>query len=265
MPSPTSSITTVILDLDETIIHDDLATEQAFASTAAFASERVGVDPDRLTASARRHAEALWAAGPAPAWGHDLGTSATEALRSRFPGDDPRMVALREWGPAFRFETWHRALIDNGIENADLAHELDIRWATTRLDTNLFLPGADDALKILGDRFRLAMITNGLIDVQGIKVEKTGIAPLFEVVVISGELGFGKPNPEIYHHTLKQLGIGPAEAVMVGDNIRRDVQGSQAVGITGVWIDPTGAGTPPDGIQPDITVASLADLPALLV
>ena len=51
---------------------------------------------------------------------------------------------------------------------------------------------------------------------------------------------------------------------MVGDNIRRDVAGSQAVGITGVWIEPTGTGTPPDGIMPDITVASIADLRALI-
>ena len=51
---------------------------------------------------------------------------------------------------------------------------------------------------------------------------------------------------------------------MVGDNIRRDVAGSQAVGITGVWIEPTGTATPRDGIRPDITIAALADLPALL-
>lgn len=261
MPVPTSRITTVILDLDETIIHDDLATEQAFASTAAYAAERVSVEPEQLTAAARRHAKALWAAGPAPDWGHDLGTSAEEALRSRFPGDDPRMGAFREWGPTFRFETWHRALLENGVDDVAFAHDLDEHWASTRLDTNIFLDGAEEGLQALGSRFRLAMITNGLIDVQGIKVEKTGIGPMFEHVVISGELGFGKPNPEIYHHTLRQLGIAPDEAVMVGDNIRRDVQGSQAVGITGVWI---GSGTPPHGIQPDITIASLAELPALL-
>lgn len=261
MPAPTSRITTVILDLDETIIHDDLATEQAFAATAAYAAERAGLDPASLTASARRHAEDLWQVGPAPEWGHDLGTSAEEALRSRFPGDDPRMVALREWGPTYRFETWNRALIENGIDDPAFARDLDEHWATTRLDTNLFLDGAEEGLRELGSRYRLAMITNGLIDVQGIKVEKTGIGPLFEHVVISGELGFGKPNPEIYYHTLRLLGIAPDEAVMVGDNIRRDVQGSQAVGITGVWI---GTGTPPHGIQPDLTIASLADLPALL-
>jgi putative hydrolase of the HAD superfamily len=261
VPAPTSRITTVILDLDETIIHDDLATEQAFASTASFAAERAGVDPERLSAAARHHAKDLWQAGPAPEWGYDLGTSAEEALRSRFPGEDPRMVALRAWGPTFRFETWHRALQENGIENASFARDLDEHWASTRLDTNLFLDGAEEGLQVLGSRYRLAMITNGLVDVQGIKVEKTGIGPMFEHVIISGQLGFGKPKPEIYHHTLRLLGIAPEEAVMVGDNIRRDVWGSQEVGITGVWI---GSGVAPHGIQPDITIASLADLPALL-
>lgn len=56
---------------------------------------------------------------------------------------------------------------------------------------------------------------------------------LFDAVVISGEVGMRKPEPEIYLHTLDLLGCVPEEAVFV-DDLARNVHGAVAVGITGV-------------------------------
>jgi len=253
----------ILLDLDETILFDDAATGAAFAATATHAAEAFAIEPDQLIAAVQGQAEDLWAAGPDPAWCHDLGTSPVEGLRSRFPGDDPRMVAMRAWGPGFRFQSWQRGLRECGIDNDHLARELDTLFATQRKHTNPFIPGADTALAELGSRFRLAMVTNGISDVQRDKITQTRIGPLFEVIVVSGELGFGKPNPEIYHYTLKRMGIAPDEAMMVGDNILRDVHGAQAVGIRGVWI---GEGRSPAGsnVVPDLSIETLAELPGHL-
>jgi epoxide hydrolase-like predicted phosphatase len=56
---------------------------------------------------------------------------------------------------------------------------------------------------------------------------------LFDAVVISGEVGMRKPEPEIYLHTLDLLGCAPEEAVFV-DDLARNVRGAVSVGITGV-------------------------------
>jgi putative hydrolase of the HAD superfamily len=56
---------------------------------------------------------------------------------------------------------------------------------------------------------------------------------LFDAVVISGEVGMRKPEPEIYLHTLALLGRAPGEAVFV-DDLRGNVRGAAAVGIIGV-------------------------------
>ncbi|HWV36610.1 MAG TPA: HAD family hydrolase [Thermomicrobiales bacterium] len=256
-------VTAILLDLDETILFDDAATDAAFAATAAHAARLASVDPERLISAVRARADDLWDAGPDPAWCHDLGTSSVEGLRSRFPGDDPRMAALRTWGPGFRRQSWQQGLQACGIEDDRLAEQLDERFAHERLHTNPFIPGAEQALRELASRFRLALVTNGLIDVQRDKVIMADIGDLFEAVVVSGELGYGKPTPAIYHHTLDLMGIAPEQAMMVGDNIRRDVGGAQAVGIKGVWI---GDGVPPAelGITPDITIRTLAELPSLV-
>lgn len=56
---------------------------------------------------------------------------------------------------------------------------------------------------------------------------------LFDVVVISGEVGMRKPDAEIYRYTLAELGCRPAEAVFV-DDMETNVRGAAAVGIVGV-------------------------------
>ena len=56
---------------------------------------------------------------------------------------------------------------------------------------------------------------------------------LFDAVVISGEVGMRKPEPEIYLHTLGLLGCAPREAVFV-DDLERNVRAAAALGIIGV-------------------------------
>ncbi|HEY3872940.1 MAG TPA: HAD family phosphatase [Actinocrinis sp.] len=56
---------------------------------------------------------------------------------------------------------------------------------------------------------------------------------LFDAVVISGEVGMRKPDPDIYLYTLEQLGCRPAEAVFV-DDLEANIRGAAAVGIVGV-------------------------------
>lgn len=51
--------------------------------------------------------------------------------------------------------------------------------------------------------------------------------------MISGEVGLHKPQPEIYRLACERLGIEPAEAVFV-DDLRENVEGAEAVGMTGV-------------------------------
>ena len=111
-----ATISAVLLDLDETILYDDAATDTALAATASHAERLAGIDPACLVAAVREEALALWQAGPHTVWCDDIGTSEVEALRSRFEGDDPRMAEMREWwGPEFRRESWRRALLIGGL------------------------------------------------------------------------------------------------------------------------------------------------------
>ena len=56
---------------------------------------------------------------------------------------------------------------------------------------------------------------------------------LFDAVVISGEVGLHKPQPEIYLLGCERLGVGPADCVFV-DDLRENIAGAEAVGMVGV-------------------------------
>lgn len=56
---------------------------------------------------------------------------------------------------------------------------------------------------------------------------------LFDAVVISGEVGLRKPDPEIFHLTVSKLGLDPPECVFV-DDFQSNIAGAEAVGMKGV-------------------------------
>ncbi len=77
----------------------------------------------------------------------------------------------------------------------------------------------------------------------------------------------GKPSPAFFGAVLAGLGVAPADALMIGDDIDADVLGAQASGIGGVLVR-TGkfreeALARSTG-RPDHVVDSVADVPALL-
>jgi epoxide hydrolase-like predicted phosphatase len=56
---------------------------------------------------------------------------------------------------------------------------------------------------------------------------------LFDVVVISGDVGLHKPQPEIYLLAAERLGV-PVETCVFVDDLRENVEGAERVGMTGV-------------------------------
>jgi epoxide hydrolase-like predicted phosphatase len=56
---------------------------------------------------------------------------------------------------------------------------------------------------------------------------------MFDAVLISGEVGLRKPEPEIYLLAARQLGVSPEECVFV-DDLAINIRGAVAVGMVGV-------------------------------
>ena len=77
----------------------------------------------------------------------------------------------------------------------------------------------------------------------------------------------GKPAAPFFQLALADLGVAPADAVMVGDDIEADIGGAQGAGLKAVQVE-TGKYTPADQAHPRVTpdgrISSIAALPAML-
>lgn len=83
-------------------------------------------------------------------------------------------------------------------------------------------------------RARAQGIRTGLLSNSwGLEYPRDGWAELFDVVVISGEVGMRKPDPDIYRHTADLLDAAPSRCVFV-DDLPPNVRGAVAVGMVGV-------------------------------
>jgi putative hydrolase of the HAD superfamily len=87
-------------------------------------------------------------------------------------------------------------------------------------------------LKALGQEGVLAgVVSNGRSLFQRAKLAGSGLLPLLDVVVISEEVGFKKPDPRIFKVALDALRCPPEEAMFVGDSEETDVLGAKEVGM----------------------------------
>ncbi|WP_018752454.1 HAD family hydrolase [Paenibacillus sanguinis] len=83
---------------------------------------------------------------------------------------------------------------------------------------------------------RLGIITNGHSQLQHRKIDLLHLPDYFDEIVISGEVGLSKPDPQIYRLALERLGVGSNQCIIVGDHPRNDIWGAAQVGIQGIWL-----------------------------
>jgi HAD superfamily hydrolase (TIGR01662 family) len=90
-------------------------------------------------------------------------------------------------------------------------------------------------------------------------VEAFGLADLLDVIVFSEDVGYRKPQPEIFLHALGELGVDPEHAMFVGDRLNTDVQGAAQVGMATVQALWFRADDTP-GIEPDFMAFTPMDV-----
>ena len=105
-----------------------------------------------------------------------------------------------------------------------------------------------DVLGALRDRgITVAICSNWDWDLER-AVAQAGLEAMADVTVTSAQAGARKPHPRIFRHTLDRCGVGPEEALFVGDTFVPDVEGPTAFGVRAVHVvraDVEGDSSPP--------------------
>ncbi|MCM1035408.1 MAG: YjjG family noncanonical pyrimidine nucleotidase [Paludibacter sp.] len=133
-----------------------------------------------------------------------------------------------------------------------------------RLTTEYFsvLPHAAEVVRYLAQRYPLTIVSNGFVEVQYEKIQRSGLADCFAHIVLSEEVGIQKPNPLIFEKALELNGMTASETIMIGDTYSSDIVGAQAAGIDQIWITNTDFLT--DNHTATYIVADIAEVQSIL-
>lgn len=234
---PIQDVRAVIFDLDDTITDFMSAADTAFISAFADIAEEHGVDVDDLHA---RYMELF-----------------EEFYTLHLEGH----VNLEE----FRVYRFSRAfeLVGLPVDDSFLDLTVDFQYYYDHeLET---FPGACEVLRDLDEFYLLGLITNGPTNAQWRKINKFDLSEIFEVILVSGQLGIAKPDPRIFDVALEGLRVAPEEAIMVGNSLEHDHMGAMNAGVRFVWANHRGKELPDGWPEPDHIIGSFAELQELLL
>lgn len=228
----------IFFDLDDTLVDDTISTEHCAALVAQELVADRGIAPAELARAYLDAAIAFWeglgpGAGPPPEGG-------------------------------IRRAMWRQALQQFGVEDDELAAALARRYDIIRAERVEYFPDAVPVLARLHKRYRLAIITNGFTETHKARVAPLELGRFFDHVVMAGDLGFVKPDPAVFHHAMRLLGVAAHESVMVGDRFNRDVEGAHAAGMRAIWVNPLGEPAPAGARPAEAIIASMRELPQAL-
>ena len=257
------TIKAIIFDLDDTLIVEVASANTAFNQACKLAFDKYNLDPDKFHQTIRKTARKLWHASPTHPYCKKIGISSWEGLWARFEGDNPDLAALKQWSSEYRLQSWSNALQEFGIDDTPFAEKLSETFRTERRKLHIVFPGVQSLLDELREQYQLALVSNGAPGLQREKLNGSGLAHYFEVVVISGEIGVGKPDPKLFQIALDRLNISPNEAVVIGNARGTDILGAQNAKIKAIWLNQDNSDYQSDVI-PDFQIAELSQFPALL-
>ena len=128
----------------------------------------------------------------------------------------------------------------------------------------MLLPGAEELCRVLSRDHRLYLLTNAVASVQKARFANSAIAPYFQGVFISEEVGVGKPDPAYFDYVFHAVpGLARDNALVIGDSLTSDIQGANNAGLPCCWFNPKGQPRP-QGLRIDYEIRALEELYAIV-
>jgi len=223
-------ITTVIFDLDDTLYDEVNYCKSGFNAVAEFLARLPQAPP------AERIFNCLW----------------------------------KQFTAGNRTKTFNTALDDLGISYDDKLIKALIKTYRNHIPKITLPSDSKDVLSQLSEKFTLALLTDGFLPAQKLKVQALGIEKYFKKIVYTEQLGrqFWKPSPVGFEKIIQDLNVKLQNTVYVADNEKKDFIAPNKLGISTIQlIRParihTDSSAEPDA-APQYVIHNISQLPALL-
>jgi len=193
---------------------------------------------------------------PAESFCREMGASFPERIVGRHGGTRATLRAIAR-----------RCGVEPTEDRLDAAVTAQLAWAELVRPPRPGVLGLLDRLR--ADGFRIGLISDCSSELCE-SWPSTPYAPRVDAAVFSWHEGYRKPDPRLYAAVSARLGVSPAECWYVGDGGSREHDGARRAGMRPVLV--SNAGYPgadayrsdPDPYRPDLVIADLDELPALI-
>lgn len=222
----------VLFDADDTLFDFGLCESVAFARV--MEAHGVVDQPRDFYPSYQRISRDLWAL----------------LEKGRTTKDELKVERFRELFKRYKLEKDARSASEAYIE--------------ALAEQSFLLEGALETLRDLKGQCRIGIVTNGISHVQKRRLELSPLHSFIELMVVSEECGFPKPDERIFAHTLEKFGHkNKTTTLMVGDRLEADIQGAWNHGIASCWFNPQRAHNR-SGVIPTHVIHKLPELTAVV-
>ena len=245
----------VIFDWGDTLIHPPGLTTDSdghFGCVEAFFREDL---PNRF-APARDVSDGTW-----------------QRFRKNYESVARRQIQESlETGAEHSFEERFACTLAETFAQADTPADADLAWMATRFGERVAsecwqMANADAVLPRLARHFKIGLLSNyPHAPAVHASLERFGLLTHMDTVVVSGDIGWAKPDPRAFEHTVTAIGVPPQHLLYVGDDIVNDMQGAKAAGLVTAWLPRQNQDRGDGGRHAcvDVTITGLSDLTALL-
>ncbi len=128
----------------------------------------------------------------------------------------------------------------------------------------LYIDGAEDFLRTLGEIGEVYIVTNGTAWIQKSRFDISGLWGYAKDVFVSDVIGYDKPAKEYVDYVLSHIpNFEREKAVWIGDSLSADIRSAKVANVTGVWFNPQGK-TAGGEAPPDYTARSFDEILSIL-
>lgn len=125
-----------------------------------------------------------------------------------------------------------------GLKDTEFSKGFEDEYLSICPHKTQLLPGTEELLEYLKEKYELHVITNGFSETQNIKMTKSGLDAFFGHVISSEKIGVNKPEPKIFLESMRLTGAEIEKSLMIGDNLQADIIGAQSCGMDQVFYNP---------------------------
>ena len=176
----------------------------------------------------------------------DLGISADSRLYRRYHDINTELWKQFERGEidqsSLRLARFEQVFAEAGIDVdiASINHSYSFRLS----QCSFLIDGALELCQKLHKTYPLAVVTNGVPEVQTPRIMQSALAPYLDHLFISGEIGWQKPHTAYFDYVFLQLGIQESDrkrTILLGDSLSSDMLGGHSAGMSTCLFSPDGS------------------------